>query len=339
MGRAKHLFYLTNGTTTQSRPPEETFFISERLDIGFLPSRYSWPCDQILYDLDARCVYLYDLFQNKIFLPPNDYYRYIGMVPIGLTGAGLDSDIDLPKSYFEKYFTEGVYAEVLKRADTAEEDCSQILEIDKLKYHYAYTEDCQSLIGSLQELIRTTNDSFIGFYKLLCNVPHEEGVGDDYYAITSEGRLAFNMLYSLIVQSYSILDVTTKIAYELEHLKECNDTYPRLSSKNILFGDKNRLHVDTSGTIFEKCRTISIIENLRNEIIHNAVWERHPKIFFKIENNVVCERAIYMPDLTEEGTLVTYKNRKRFFADGKKINEELPALYLEFLHRLLCHTE
>lgn len=334
MSRAKHLFYLPNGTITQSRPSEDTFFIHERLDMDFTPSRYSWPCDRILYTLDARCVDLYDLFQNKIFLPPNDYYRYIDMVPIGLTGAGLDSDIDLPKSYFEKYFTEGVYAEVLKNEDTAEEVRSRILEVDKLKYHYAYTADCQSLIGSLQELIRATNDSFIGFYKLLCNVPHEEGVGNDYYALTSEGRLAFNMLYSLIVQSYSILDVTTKIAYELEHLKVCNGSYARLSSKNILFGDKNRLHIDTSSTIFEKCKTISIIENLRNEIVHNAVWELHPKVFFKIENSVVSERAIYMPDFTEEGTLVTYKNRKRFFADGKKINEELPTLYLEFLHRL-----
>jgi len=334
VSRAKHLFYLSNGTVTESQPQEDGFFIHERLGVDFYPSKYSWPCDRIIYTLNNCCVDLYDVFQNRIFLPPNDYYQYIDMVPIGLTGAGLDSDVDLPKSYFEKYFTENLYEELLKKEDTNEEVRSKILEVDKLKYYYAYTADCQSLIGSLQELIFATNDSFIGFYKQLCNVPHEEGMGNDYYALTSEGRLVFNMLYSLIVQVYSILDVTTKIAYELEHLKFCEDTYVRLSSKNILFGDKNRLHIDTSGTIFEKCKTISIFENLRNEIVHNAVWELHPKVFFKIKSGVVSERAIYMPDFTEEGTLVTYKNRKRFFADGKKINEELPALYLEFLYRL-----
>jgi hypothetical protein len=326
------VFYLPNGTIAKSHPPEGDFFIQEDLDTDLLQSKYFYPYDQMIYDLDARCVDLYDLFQNKIFLPPDDYYQYIDMVPTGLFAAGLDSNFDLPKTAFEEYFSKNIYADLLNKAGNAKR--SIFLEIDRLKYHYAYVADCGGLIGSLQELILATNDSFIGFYKLLCSVPHDEYAGNDYCAMCSEGRLAFNMLYSLIIQIYSILDVTTKIAYELEHLRACNDTYVRLASKNILYGDKNRLNIKTAGTIFERCRTLSIFENLRNEIVHNAVWELRPKVFFKIENSVVLERAIYMPDFTEDGTLVTYKNRKRFFADGKKINEELPALYHDFLLRL-----
>lgn len=332
--RKRTLFYLPNGTVVKSAPPESAFFIEEHLGATFRPSRYSYSFDRMLYDLDARCVELYDLFQNKIFLPPNDYYRYIGNVPIGLTAAGLDSNFDLPKEDFEKYFSQNMYADLLKEETLGEEERVAFLEIDRLKYHYAYVADCQGLVGSLQELILATNDSFVGFYKLLCTIPHDDYCGNDYCTRSSEGRMAFNMLYSLIIQIYSILDVTTKIAYELEHIKSCGDTYVRLASKNILFGDKKKLNLKTSGTIFEECRTISIFENLRHEIVHNAVWELHPQVFFKIEKGVVCERAIYMPDFTEEGTLVAYKNRKRFFADGKKINEELPALYRDFLLRL-----
>lgn len=328
------LFYLPNGTVENSQPVGKTFFIQEYLDRDFYFSRYFYPGDRILYDLDARCVDLYDLFQNKIFLSPDKYYQHISMVPVGIISAGLDSDFDLPKELFEKYFTEGIYADLVKNRPIEEELASKISEIDKLKYHYAYTADCQSLISTLQELILATNDSFIGFYKLLCTIPPREGVGEDYFAINSEGRLAFNMLYSLIIQVCSILDITTKIVYELEHIKVCSDKYEKLVSKGILYGDKNRLQIDTVGTIFEKCKTISIFENLRNEIVHNATWEMHPKVFFKLQDNNVSERAIYMPDFTEEGALVAYKNRKRFFAEGKKVNEELPALYCEILDRL-----
>lgn len=329
-----YVFYLKNGTTTNSTPPKSDFFIQENLNEELYRSRYYYPCDRILYDLDARCVELYDVFQNKIFSSPDEYYRHIEMVPAGVLKAGLDSDFDLPKEWFEKYFTESLYADLVKNGSNNEQLSAEILEIDKHKYHYAYTADCQSLIASLQELISATNDSFIGFYKLLCGISPKDGMGDDYYAINSEGRLAFNMLYSLVVQIYSALDVATKIAYELEHLKVCSTKYERLASKSILYGDKTRLQMDVVGTIFEKCKTISIFENLRNELVHNATWEMHPKVFFKLEKGIVLERAIYMPDFTEEGTLVSYKNRKRFFADGKKINEELPALYLDFLYRL-----
>jgi hypothetical protein len=92
--------------------------------------------------------------------------------------------------------------------------------------------------------------------------------------------------------------------------------------------------MDTQGTVFESCRTTSIIENLRNELVHNATWEMNPKVFFATAVGKVTERCIYLPDFTAEGTLVTFNNRKRFFADGKKVNEELPALYFDLMQRV-----
>lgn len=63
---------------------------------------------------------------------------------------------------------------------------------------------------------------------------------------------------------------------------------------------------------------MSIIENLRNELVHNATWEMNSKVFVKVEAGKVIEKCIYMPDFSEEGYLITYKNRKRFFSDGVK---------------------
>ena len=38
----------------------------------------------------------------------------------------------------------------------------------------------------------------------------------------------------------------------------------------------------------------------------------------------------------EQKTLETYKNRKRFFSYGKKVNDVLPQLYFEVLERIQC---
>lgn len=183
-------------------------------------------------------------------------------------------------------------------------------------------------------MILAANDSFIGFYKLLSTVPETKEFDTTYFAINSEGRLAFNMLHSLIIQLYSIFDITTKIAYELENIKSCAGAYVRMALKGILYGDHKKLTMDKSGTIYESDRQLSIVENLRNELVHNATWEMYPKVFFIKEEGVLLERRIHLSDFTEEGNLVTYKNRKRFFSDGKTVNEELPTLYLGVMNRL-----
>lgn len=44
------------------------------------------------------------------------------------------------------------------------------------------------------------------------------------------------MLYSLIIQVYSMFDILTKIVYEFKNMKDCTISYKKLASNNILFG-------------------------------------------------------------------------------------------------------
>ncbi|MBQ9968253.1 MAG: hypothetical protein IJO88_05980 [Oscillospiraceae bacterium] len=321
------LFYSDKGLASNDRPQEGSFFIRENLNDEFRSARYSYQGDEIIRSIENQCANLYDLFQHKIFLDREEEYEAITyMLPIGITEAGLNSDCPLPKEYFKHYFEDV----------PTEENFLNFLSprLNRVKYHCAYLADCQSLISTLQELILSANDSFIGFYKLLATLPEKVEFYETHYEISSEGRLVFNMLHSLIIQLYSAFDITTKIAYELENIRLCEGEYVKLASKGLLYGDRKKLKMDKTGTIFESNRQLSIIENLRNELIHNAIWEMHPKVFFIKENGRLTERAIYMPDFNEEGHLVTFKNRKRFFADEKKVNEELPAIYLEVMRRI-----
>lgn len=327
MEKANRVFYTVKGIATNEAPPNNTFYIQENKNAEFYPSRFKYQGDEIIFALMNRCVKLYDLFRDKIFQDPKEYELYSLIVPIGIADGGLNSDCAISKQFLKLFF-EGV--------SEAHEMPVKITtpEIDKYKFHYAYIVDCQSLISTLQELILATNDSFIGFYKLLCAIPDTRAFDDTYFAINSEGRLVFNMLHSLIIQLYSIFDITTKIALELENIRSCGNQYVRLASRGKLYGCKKDLKLDKTGTIFEGARVLSIIENLRNELVHNATWEMNPKVFFIKEKGKLIERRIHLPDFTEEGNLVTYKNRKRFFASGKTVNEELPAIYLEVMNRL-----
>lgn len=304
------------------------FFVVEDHDIDNEFSKYSYPGDEIIYEIDSACVDLYEIFRNKIFLNQDEYYKYLKLQPQGLMRAGLDSDCNLSKEMFEKYFVSTIQGIVGEK--------EFYKGLNEKKFKYAYLADCDSLINTLQELIQNCHSYLISFYKMLCLHPVRFNFTDDYYALTAMGRSIFSFASNLIISFYSIFDILTKIAYELEHIKECETSYERLSSRKILFGAKKKLQLKSKeSTIFEDNKNISIVANLRHELIHNATWEMNPKIFFSIRNNKLVDKCIYMPDFSKEGNLITYKNRKRFYAQGKKLNEELPEIYFDILKRIL----
>ena len=326
-------YYLENGICVEKLPENYSgFYILENTEAKSFFSKYFYPNDEIFYKLDEICVRLYDKFQEGIFVT-DEYYELIDKLPDGIMRAGLDSDNSLPKEKYEKYFLERLYKDI-------PEENESILKFECLKYNYAYVYDCQSMVNTLQELILGTQSNFIGFYKLLCTMEGRDDFCDNYYALNSDGRMVFGMLYSLIISLYSIFDILTKIVYELEHLQSSKNSYIKTKSQNILYGQKNKISINNvEGTIFKKTRSINIIENLRNELVHNATWEMNPKVFFKHNEGKIVERCIYVPDFNDEGHLIKFINRKRFFSQGKKINEELPVLYFEILDKIRCTIE
>lgn len=331
----KRVYYLQNGTAVDSLPEGyEGFYVSENIESDSELSRYFYPGDKVQYSLDALCVDLYDLFQNAVFPSRDDFYKNYGIQPQWISRAGLDSDFDMPKDQLVECFSTPIQEKMSALGVEDKELLKAYQEIDGKKYRYAYVADCQSLVNSLQALIIGCHSSFIGFYKQLCALHNDPDMDSDYYECSPGAHMVHSFLHQFIIQSYSTFDILTKIAYELEHIKVCESTYEKLASRQILYGSKKKLKMDTRGTVFESCRTTSIIENLRNELVHNAIWEMNPKVFIATNDGEVIERCIYLPDFTPEGTLVTFNNRKRFFADGKKVNEELPALYFDLMQRI-----
>ena len=336
----KNIFYLQSGIAVEALPDGYSdFYVAECLGATSTHSRYFFPGDNIQYDLDDLCVKLYDVFQDAIFPSRDDFYKNYGIQPQWISRAGLDSDFDMPKDDLITCFSTPLQ-DKMTALGIKDDRCLQVYkEIDDKKFMYAYTADCQSLVNTLQELIIGCHSSLVGFYKHLCSLNDDLQMEGTSYECGPEAHMVFSFLYNFIIQSYSAFDILTKITYELEHLRPCDAAYAKLASSGILYGYRNHLKLDVTGTVFERCRTTAIIENLRDELVHNATWEMNPKIFIVTDDGLITSRHIFFPDLTAEGTLISYKNRKRFFSEGNKVNDELPGLYCDIMQRILTTLE
>lgn len=331
----EHLYYLPSGIVSNQLDREYTgFYIAESTPYDqFSSAHYCYPNDSIINTLSENlCIRLYDYFRDAIFSSTQEYYKHLPPQPQWIMKAGLDSDLEVSKEKLESLFTTPLCQ------NYSDENAAEYRAIDALKFKYAYAADCFDLVDTLQELLLGSHNCFIQFYKSLSTFPcmHVQDSEDSTYMLMGENALAvYSFLYSLIVKLYSSFDILTKIAYELENLKNAQEEYPRFASKGILYGDRKRLHLNLKNTVFDKNRSITIVESLRNEIIHNASWETNPKIFVTVKNHTIVKKFILLPDFTESGTLETYKNRKRFFSQGKTVNDELPGLYFDILNRIV----
>ena len=86
--------------------------------------------------------------------------------------------------------------------------------------------------------------------------------------------------------------------------------------------------------LFEKCDLVSIIESLRNEVVHNGTWELNPKVFIKFKDELPVERYMLFPDIAQ-GHLATVKSRNHFFGSGTKVNQAFPKIHSAYRKRLL----
>lgn len=131
------------------------------------------------------------------------------------------------------------------------------------------------------------------------------------------------------------MDMLCKIGHELQFPEKEFTSYKKIKSVDLLWGARKKLQINnTPHTLFEKGDLVSLVESLRNEVVHNGTWELNPKIFVKFECGSPIERYMLFPDISQ-GHLATVKNRKHFFGNGMKVNEVLPKIHIAYQRKLL----
>lgn len=309
--------YLTNGmvkeeTRHENLKPE--FYILE------FDNKYMYPNDSISYDVDNELVRLYDTLRDLFFESTDEYYKELDFLPIFVQAAGQDSDCTVTKDLFVKLIHD-----------------KTILELPNINKHL-YLVDCQYLIGTIQNLLQGMEYAFLNFYIYLADstdIMPRFNDGNVYLEMSANATRVVSLIETYFTKAYSILDMFCKIAHEMEHRMEDFSEYKKMKSSNVLWGDRKKLKINnTSKTVFEKCELISLIEAIRNEVVHNGSWELRPKIFNVFEDERLIERYVLFPDM-EDGHLSTAKNRRHFFGKGTKVNNIFPKIHYELMSRVL----
>ena len=303
------MYYLETGISTTEYPQQSEFFFVEELNTTVHDSKYVYSNDTIIRSVLNECRSLYSAIETALFIDMDEYYALKSMLPIGFMELGMSPEAEGDKNWFSEFLNNHSFPQ---------------------KFKFVYLFDIENLIDTLQELLLNTEINFVYFYKNISSIAisMEDGV---YIIRNSHGRVVYQMLNAFFISLYSCFDIITKIAYEVE--KRVNDftVYQPLKSKDILFGDRKRLKIiGKAQTIFEPSPSVRKVESFRNEIIHNAVIDSTSSVYVRIENGIICERFIRMPDF-EDNHFSTYKNRKRFYSTDMTINHELPSIYFSVL--------
>lgn len=312
---------LKNGTAVDMPPYYDEFedFFVQRIEEAAVCDKYNYPGDEIKYEIDGELVRLYDTFMYCIFETAEQYYSEVVSLPIWIQEAGQNSDCKISSDEF---------ADDISKTD--------IPDLNK----HLYLVDWQFLVGTIQNLMTSLEDNFVGFYYALSECDNNRiqrfSAGSGTMIMASENaRIAASKIETYFTKAYSILDVLCKILYELQHIQVDFSSYNKIKSAHILWGANKKLHwEEKAGSVFEKCDTVNTILAIRNEIVHNGTWELNPKIYYKIQNGEVVERYMLFPDF-EQGHLAAVQSRKHFFSSRIKVNDALPKIHQDFTRRIL----
>lgn len=270
--------------------------------------------------VEAECVGLHDCFAAALFGEIDRYYTLLPHVPQFVALAGLNSEAAVTRDLFETWVKDGL---------------GRVPELHRLLYLY----DCRTLVAAIQECTKEVGILTGEFYRLLNLEPFFEGfrpkADDVRYSTSPVVTLLTATLGFIYIRLHSLLDYIAKLAHEAEHLHENFDTYPKLTSAKILFGDRKRLAIDhLPHSLFEKCDEIDEIETLRNRLIHDGLLDDMPKAYEVWNAGAVTERFLLMPDRTGR-RLDRYKGRSLFYGREDKVNLRLPKLITTFNARMV----
>lgn len=323
------MYYFQNGISNTRMIYKDKFVISESETIeGY---NYYHAGTNLLDELENKCLILMYNIRNLLF-PDKKFEFESYIIPLGILNIGLNSEANLNTNDFNNFIN--IINHIYR-------------DIDIFRYFYLY--DLYNLLDTLQELFINIDISFIGFFKNLCKIETFFKSSDGIYKTSGiSQRYTYHMLNSFFITIHSSFDIITKLSFELEKLKYDENInkkfkeYRMLNCNGIIFDKKGRSkieHIKRDNTIFyleEKEINIKIIESIRNDLVHNMVLSPFSYVYLYIKNKKIIEKFILMPDFDKTtGRFCRYKNRNKFYSTEDKLNDKLPEIYIDVLHKLI----
>lgn len=271
----------------------------------------------LLSNIQDNCIITHDNVRNQIF-NDIDFSVISSIAPLWILEGGNSAESSISKTLFEKFVSNN----------------NNILT-NRLLYYY----DFDMLVSALQDRFSMIESLLNKFYHKFSATSKYEMTDFDSFTMSPDSE-SFAYLNSIFIYLGSSFDIITKIAFEMQKIKDTDfTTYPRMASKNTQFGDRRKIsNINIKDTIFEYPVVIKKIESIRNRIIHDGSFDFNQYVYTGwIEQKDIFECCILFPDFDDSGNFTSLKNRTNFYSHSNRINLLLPTLLKEVL-TLICST-
>lgn len=309
-------FYASNGISfsgTFSDAPKGFYAYEFNGNLHFKDDSVQFEVFKLLFEIETTV-------RDLIFENANDFNFYMSLTPMLFVTGGISSECMISKDAFNHIVT----------------SCnSKTLNAVFYFLEYRFLQD------SLQDTLINTGLAMSEIFKYLSKIERPEIETDErdglwFHFGSQNVSNAYEYILSFFVCAASSLDYLTKCSYECINLSNSFDSPQKLTSSNVLYGGRESKKLKTvlknDGTIFCHSSTINLIEELRNDLVHNKSLNERPCVLINLVEGAIRDRCIPFPDFdSSTGRLHKWHSRNRFYSQNNTVNELLPKLYFNLM--------
>ncbi len=275
---------------------------------------------QQIADTAEGVVPLCDAIED-FFFQDVDYQKIKSIVPLWMMDAGRS-----PESGFDK----GLYEQL------------RSVYNDPISNRIIHWADVQGILAAFQDRLMAVRNYLEVLYKYLpAYCVYED---NEYETATRELDETSDKVHSAVnnvfVSLCSSFDLITKVVYECSKY-DANGfaEYKKLKCRkdNILYKKSNNGfdELKEPGLLYDEPACVRTACSFRDEFIHNGAWDYRCAIYYPhVDGGEPVEPFVLMPDVNEEGRLVTSGSRNKFYANSTKINVFLPGFLKDVMEVL-----
>lgn len=271
-------------------------------------------------DTAESVVPLYDAIED-FFFQDVDYQKIKSIIPLWMVEAGRS-----PESGFDK----GLYEQLRSMYN------------DPISNRIIHWADVQGILAAFQDRLMAVGNYLEVIYKYLPAYCMYED--DEYETATREQDETSDKVHTAINNVFmslcSSFDLFTKVVYECSKY-DANGfaEYKKLKCRkdNILYKKSNNYfeELKAEGLLYSEPVCVRTACSFRDEFIHNGAWDYRCAIYYPcVAGGEHVEPFVVMPDVDEEGHLVTSGSRNKFYANSTKINVFLPGFVKDVMEVL-----
>lgn len=266
---------------------------------------------QQVKDISDSVIPLYDAIEGYFF-QDIDYQKVKSVIPLWMMNTGRSPESGFNKDFYEQL--RSVYN-------------------DPVSNRIIHWADVQGLLTAFQDRVMAVGNYLQVIYAHLpayclykdCEYEASNRVYDD---TSDKVHTAINNVFVSLCSSF---DLFTKVVYEcLKYDVNCFAEYKKLKCRkdSILYKKINNGfdELKAEGLLYSEPPCIRTACCFRDEFIHNGAWDYRCAIYYPyVAGNIPVEPFVVMPDVDDNGHLVTSGSRNKFYAKSDKINVFFPG--------------